>query len=150
MDERVTLLQNFQLKVEIVGDMVMAKLAFPPSMESLTAYQPLCDDLSLSVFAKYTTKNGMAYEPHRYFLFRYKSPFKLTFAIRYPLKIRRKSNMYLNPYMLMETHLTHLTALTAENFWKFVEKLSGEGLKVKSDLKVRILVLSSKQNILTH
>ena len=132
MDQRVTLLKNFYLLTEIIGDIITVKLKFPPPLASLSQKQPLCDNTNLSVFAKYTTKNGKLFEPHRFW---YSCTFFCQqciwcFAIRYPLKIRRQSNVYMNPDLLMEPHLTHLTALSAENFWLFVEKLSGEGLQV--------------------
>ena len=66
MDQRVTLLKNFYLLTEIVGDIITVKLKFPPPLASLSQKQPLCDNTNLSVFAKYTTKNGKPFEPHRF------------------------------------------------------------------------------------
>ena len=66
MDQRVTLLKNFYLLTEIVGDIITVKLKFPPPLESLSQKQPLCEKANLSIFAKYTTKNGKPYEPHRF------------------------------------------------------------------------------------
>lgn len=47
---------------------------------------------------------------------------------RNPLKIRRKSNVYANPDLLLPSQLTYLTSLRLRKYWQFVEFLRDHNL----------------------
>ena len=64
-----------------------------------------------------------------------------TSICRYPLKIRKTTNIYLHPHIMTESHLTHLTSLSPKNFWLTVQRLADQGLQDGKEYSIPSKVL---------
>ena len=67
-------------------------------------HQPLMDNLELSVLQSYSVAHGFSHMPHRW-----------------PLKLRRTLNLYLNINAMPESQVKYLSFMELHQFWEFCE-----------------------------